>query len=63
MRITAVWSRWYAGALSRNSRDERGDIPGWVMITVMTIVIASAIMVIFQDRVTSFLSSTLNDYM
>ena len=44
-------------------RDERGDIPGWVMITVMTIVIASAILVVFQDRVTSFLSATLNDYM
>jgi hypothetical protein len=26
-------------------------------------VIASAILVIFQDRVTSFLSSTLNQYM
>jgi UPF0716 family protein affecting phage T7 exclusion len=45
------------------ARDERGDVPGWVMITVMTIVIASAILVIFQDRVTSFLSATLNQYM
>jgi hypothetical protein len=45
------------------SRSERGDVPGWVMITVMTIVIASAILVIFQDRVTSFLNETLNQYM
>ncbi len=45
------------------SRNERGDVPGWVMITVMTIVIASAILVIFQDRVTTFLSNTLNQYM
>jgi UPF0716 family protein affecting phage T7 exclusion len=45
------------------ARDERGDVPGWVMITVMTIVIASATLVIFQDRVTAFLSSTLNPYM
>ncbi len=52
--------RWVA---RRRRRDERGDIPGWVMITVMTIVIASAILVVFQDRVTSFLSATLNDYM
>ena len=57
MRIrTAVLLRLHA-------RDERGDVPGWVMITVMTIVIASAILVIFQDRVTSFLSATLNQYM
>lgn len=45
------------------ARDERGDVPGWVMITVMTIVIASAILVIFQDRVTAFLNETLNQYM
>lgn len=45
------------------ARNERGDVPGWVMITVMTIVIASAILVIFQDRVTNFLSNTLNQYM
>ncbi len=44
-------------------RDERGDVPGWVMITVMTIVIASAILMIFQDRVTSFLNETLDSYM
>ena len=44
-------------------RGERGDVPGWVMITVMTIVIASAILLIFQDRVTSFLNETLNQYM
>ncbi len=46
-----------------HARTERGDVPGWVMITVMTIVIASAILVIFQDRVTTFLSDTLNQYM
>ena len=60
MRITALLRSWYA---VERRRDERGDIPGWVMITVMTVIIASAIMVILQDRVTSFLSSTLNDYM
>ena len=42
------------------ARDERGDIPGWVMITVMTIVIASALMVTFQDRVTEFLDEALS---
>jgi hypothetical protein len=55
-RRSTVMSRLYA-------RGERGDVPGWVMITVMTIVIASAILVIFQDRVTSFLNDTLNQYM
>ncbi len=45
------------------NRTERGDVPGWVMITVMTIIIASAILVTFQDRVTVFLESTLNEFM
>ena len=44
-------------------RDERGDVPGWVMITVMTIIIASSILLIFQTRVTTFLSDALNQYM
>jgi len=44
-------------------RDERGDVPGWVMITVMTIIIASSILVIFQTRVTSFLNDALDQYM
>jgi len=44
---------------SRPARSERGDVPGWVMITVMTIVIASALMVAFQDRVTGFLDEAL----
>jgi len=38
-------------------------VPGWVMITVMTIIIASAILVTFQTRVTAFLESTLNEFM
>ncbi len=56
MRRRLWWLR-----LSR--RNERGDVPGWVMITVMTIVVASAIFVIFQARVTSFLQGTLDKYL
>jgi hypothetical protein len=57
MRLYARWTsrRWL--------RDERGDVPGWVMITVMTIIIASSILVIFQNRVTNFLSDALDQYM
>lgn len=59
-RYTALQSRF---ACACRPRDERGDVPGWVMITVMTIVIASAILTMFQHRVTSFLSHTLGKYM
>jgi hypothetical protein len=56
--------RLFERLLSRPStHDERGDVPGWVMITVMTIIIASSILVIFQTRVTSFLNDALDQYM
>lgn len=60
-RSSRLGSLWWAARL--RLRDERGDVPGWVMITVMTIVIASAILLIFQERVTGFLNETLNEYM
>jgi hypothetical protein len=47
----------------RGQRDERGDVPGWVMITVMTIVVASALLMMFQGAVTDFMQETLNEYM
>ena len=53
-------SRWTA---QLKTRDERGDVPGWVMITVMTIIVASAIFVIFQQAVTGFLQDTLDQFM
>lgn len=60
MRVTTTLTK-LRGRLAE--RTERGDIPGWVMITVMTIIIAAAIMAIFQDRVTGFLNEALNQYM
>ncbi len=53
--------RWLRRRL--RSRDERGDVPGWVMITVMTIMVASALLLTFQGAVTGFLEETLREYM
>ena len=41
-------------------RDERGDVPGWVMITVMTAGLVAAITVVAQTQLQSMLSSALN---
>ena len=41
-------------------RDERGDVPGWVMITVMTILLVSALFAAFNAQVTSFFQSGLD---
>ena len=47
----------------RPTRGERGDIAGWVMITVMTIMLAGAIMAIFTPAVTDYLQSALDQFM
>ncbi len=32
---------------------DRGDVPGWVMITMMTAIVVIALIVVFRDAVTS----------
>ena len=41
-------------------RDERGDVPGWVMITVMTAGLVVAITAVAQPQLKSMLDSALN---
>ena len=52
-----------AGRCGRRPLSERGDIAGWVMITVMTIMLAGAIMAIFTPAVTDYLQSALDQFM
>lgn len=52
-----------AGRCEGRERTERGDIAGWVMITVMTIMLAGAIMTIFTPAVTDYLQSALDNFM
>ncbi len=32
---------------------DRGDVPGWVMITVMTAIVVIALLAVFRDQVTT----------
>ncbi len=41
-------------------RNERGDVPGWVLITVMTVGLVSAITVVARDQLTQLLRAALN---
>lgn len=41
-------------------RDERGDIPGWVMVTVLTVGMALVIFTFAEDQLTRMLKSALN---
>lgn len=57
--LTRFWLTMAAWAVPR-ARDERGDVPGWVMITVMTAGLVVGITAIagpaLQDMVSSALS-------
>ncbi len=37
----------------REKDTDRGDVPGWVMITVMTAIVVIALLTVFRDQVTT----------
>jgi hypothetical protein len=50
---TAALDRWMA-ALDRwaaQPRDDRGDVPGWVMVTVMTAGLVAAVFAVFREAI------------
>ena len=51
--VTAVLTRWEA---DDDPERDRGDVPGWVMITVMSAVLVVAILALFRGQVTSALT-------
>ena len=42
------------------ARDERGDVPGWVMITVMTAALVLAILIPFRTAIVDAVTNALN---
>lgn len=50
--------RVYARLLAL-SRDERGDVPGWVLVTVMTAGLVTALWIVADDQLKSIFSSAL----
>ena len=60
--------RWYfaflaaltaLGARLRGDDPERGDVPGWVMITVMTAALVLAILIPFREAIVSAVENAL----
>lgn len=46
--------------LAARRRDERGDVPGWVLITVMTAGLVSALWLVAEPQLKAMLTSALN---
>ena len=51
---TAVLDRVRGGA------KDRGDVPGWVMVTVMTAILVVAILAVFEPQIKTAISSALD---
>ena len=59
-QIAEALIRLYGFVTVPGRRDERGDVPGWVMITVMTVAVVGAIWAVADDQLTRMLKDALN---
>lgn len=49
----------FAPSTSEDHR-ERGDVPGWVMITMMTAILVAAILVVAQDALIGMFNNAMS---
>lgn len=53
-------TRLQLALVAPRGRDERGDVPGWVLVTVMSAGIVMAIWGVARQELTTMLRSALN---
>jgi hypothetical protein len=55
-------TRMYAATIARlrTLSDDRGDVPGWVLVAVMTAGLVTAIWLIADDQLTSVLDRAIS---
>lgn len=59
--VLAAWvSGTYRLARRRLTGEDRGDVPGWVMVTVMTAGLVVVIFALFRDRITTAISDAIS---
>jgi hypothetical protein len=53
---------WVSSALARaaGSDRERGDVPGWVMVTVMSAILVVAILAVFEPQIKDAIGNALD---
>jgi hypothetical protein len=59
MKVFAYLAAWLAAARARG-REDRGDVPGWVMVTVMTAILVVAILGVFEPQIKDAISSAID---
>jgi hypothetical protein len=59
VKVFAFLTSWLFVTRER-LRQDRGDVPGWVMVTVMTAILVVAILAIFEPQIKSALSGIID---
>jgi hypothetical protein len=54
------WTTVVVMVLRRPRRDDRGDVPGWVLVTLMTAGIVMALWVVAEPKLASLLGDALD---
>jgi hypothetical protein len=57
--LTLLALRFTVAVTAPRTRDQRGDVPGWVLVTVMTAGLVGAIWKLAGPQLTSMVSSAL----
>lgn len=61
MFSATLWVSNSAGTLARRvRREERGDVPGWVMITLMSALLVAALIAIAGPRLTELFNQAID---
>lgn len=57
MKLWTYLEVWFS---TLRERGDRGDVPGWVMVTVMTAILVVAILGIFEPQIKHALSGIID---
>jgi hypothetical protein len=64
-RLAATWARMTTGrgrpgGPSGSGDSDRGDVPGWVMVTVMSAILVVAILGVFEPQIKSAITHAID---
>jgi hypothetical protein len=61
LNLQFVWT-WFSRAVDRvrGGDSERGDVPGWVMVTVMSAILVVAIIGVFEPQIKDAIGNAID---
>ncbi len=60
VRMVAQVVAWQTARLDQRDETDRGDVPGWVLVTLMSAILVSGLVVVAGDELERVLRDALN---